>query len=100
MKSSTGSEWDPVPDVSALVGRVVEMEAEGTSLPQLAASLGKGGRITEADRLLRLCGTTYADFLAMGFACDDIGEVAKAVFDTLGFTARPRASRKPTAEKS
>lgn len=100
MKSKNDIEWEPVSDVSDLIGRVVEMEAEGTTLAQLAAGLGKGARVTEADRLLRLCGSSYAEFLGRGFAFEDLGEVLKAVFDALGFTARPSASKERTERRS
>jgi len=100
MRSKTDIEWEPVTDISELIGRVVEMESEGTTLSQLAAGLGKGARIAEADRLLRLCGSSYAEFLNRGFAYEDLGEVLKAVFDSLGFTARESPSPKRTARRS
>ncbi len=95
--SSTGVEWDPAPDPAELIGRVMEMEEQGTTLSQLVASMGRGNRLSDADRFLRLCGSSYPEFVNRGFGFDDIVEVIECIYRAVGFTVRPRASPATTA---
>lgn len=101
MISSTGVEWEPVEDRAELVARVMEMEAQdGRSITQLVGDMGRGSRISDADRLLKLCGSSYAEFLGKGFAFDDLVAVVEAVYSAVGFTARRKASPGATGRRS
>ncbi len=97
MRSPKGVEWEPAPDPAELIGRVMEMEKDGTTLSQLVATMGRGNRLSDADRLLRLCGSSYPEFVNRGFGFDDIVEVIECVYRAVGFTVRPRASPRSTA---
>ncbi len=98
MISDSGVEWDPCPDRAEVMRRLVELEKGGATLFGLVDAAVKGGqRVTDADALLALCGTTYAEFVGMGFRYEDLVHVIQAVYDAVGFTARRKASGSPTA---
>lgn len=99
MKSETGKEWEPCPDRAEIIARIVEMERRGETLAGAVDALAKGGqRITDADRILAVCGTDYAGFLDMGFRYEDLVKVVEAVYEAVGFTARRKASPRRTAD--
>ena len=101
MIAPSGEEWDPCPDRAALVAAVMEMEEqEGRSLVQLVGSMSRESRIGDADRLLRLCGSSYADFLDRGFGFDDLVQVVEEVYKAAGFTVRLKASPGRTGRRS
>jgi hypothetical protein len=98
MRSSTGKEWEPVGSPAETVQRLLDLEAQGQTLAGLVAGL-QTAPATSADQILRaMCGVTYADFVQMGFTFEDVVEVVTEIYRAVGFTARPRASRKRTAE--
>lgn len=98
MKSSTGKEWEPSTAPAETVRRLIDLEAQGQTLAGLVAGL-QTAPATSADQILRaMCGIGYADFVAMGFNFEDVVEVVTEIYRAVGFTARPRASRKPTGK--
>ena len=98
MKSSTGTEWEPVGTPAETVQRLIDLEAQGETLASLVAGL-QTAPATSADRILRaMCGIGYAEFVSMGFDFEDVVTVVTEVYKAVGFTARPRASRKPTGK--
>jgi hypothetical protein len=98
MKSSTGKEWEPNAAPAETVRRLLDLEAQGETLSSVIAGL-RTKPATSADRILRaFCDIGYADFVEMGFDMEDMVEVVAKIQMALGFTARPRASRKPTGK--
>ena len=98
MRSETGTEWEPVGSPAETIQRLLDLEAQGQTLAGLVAGL-QTAPATSADQILRaMCGIGYADFVAMGFNFEDVVEVVTEIYRAVGFTARPRASRKPTGK--
>ena len=98
MKSDTGTEWEPVGTPAETVQRLIDLEAQGETLASLVAGL-QTAPATSADRILRaMCGIGYAEFVSMGFTFEDVVTVVTEIYKAVGFTARSRASRKPTGK--
>lgn len=69
------------------IERIIEMEQADPewSLVSLL-SLLSSGRISDADRVLALVGTSYAGFLAMGFGYLDVAKLVHGILSDSGFT--------------
>lgn len=69
------------------IERIIEMEQVDPSWSLMSAlSSLSSGRVTDADTVLRMVGTTYAEFVADGFTYLDVGKVLQGILAETGFT--------------
>ncbi len=72
---------------------LLQLEAEDPefSVVSLMQSLGERFRLTTADRITRLFGMSYRDFIEAGFTVDDLVKIYEAVLSDLGFRSAKKS---------